>query len=390
MIPVLNGAPRASLSALLLIGIGGNAWAGACPTRSTWPTQDWQSTAAATALARPDAVAALETFAFTLQGTDAQRLGPRTDGLVVIHNGSIVYERYARGFTGAMPHLSWSVSKSVVNALVGIGVARGALSLGDSICKYVTPHNPAACAITVQNLLEFSSGFAWDELYENESNQASSVLAMLYGEGHKDMVSFVSGHALRAAPGTTYDYSSGDATLLAGVIQAALAPSLGEDFPWTQLFTPIGMTSAVWERDHRGVLVGASYLYATPRDLAKFGFLFLNDGCWDGQRLLPEGWVQSSTQVSQPYLTKPLETAVGDVQGRQWWLNQPVPSLNIATPWPDVPTDAYAAEGHWGQLVAVIPSLDLVVVRTADDRDPALGSADFHDQLLKLAIGLVR
>jgi CubicO group peptidase (beta-lactamase class C family) len=308
---------------------------------------------------------------------------------LIIHRGRVVYERHGRGWDAGKRHLAWSVSKSFINALTGIAVERGAVALEDSICKHLSTKvvkRQEACAITVRHLLEFSSGLDWREDYENGgTHQDSSVLAMLYGEGRKDMVSFIASHPLRDPPGTTWMYSSGDTTLLGGVLDAALRPTLGKDWAWPLLFDVLGMESAAWERDGKGVPVGSSYLYATPRDLAKLGFLFLNDGCWEGRRVLPEGWVAASTQVSEPIRLRALERGTDDVQGRQWWLNQPIPGVQEQRPWPGLPEGAFLARGHWGQSIAVIPSQDVVVVRTADDRDGSFSLETF----LKLALAVV-
>ncbi len=169
------------------------------------------------------------------------------------------------------------------------------------------------------------------------------------------------------------------------MLDAALRPSLGKDWPWVLLLDTLGMKSATWERDGKGVVVGSSYLHATPRDLAKLGFLYLNDGCWAGEQVLPEGWVTRSTQVSEPIKRKSYARGTDDVQGWQWWLNRPIPGVQAELPWPSVPEGAYAARGHWGQSISIIPSRKLIVVRTADDRD---GSFSL-DTFLKLAISVV-
>ena len=361
-----------------------------CPARPMWPTRGWMSRTDEIATMRATEIAELERFAFTLTGADEERLGARTDAVIIIHQGAIFYERYARGFTAEMPHYTWSVTKTIANALTGIAVRRGALSITDSICAHLGMSLPRQdnCSITVQNLLEFGSGLAWTESYENQSNQASSVLAMLYGEGHEDVVSFIIGHDARALPNTTYMYSSGDATLLSGVFDYAMRRSEDENYPWTELFTPLGMDSAVLERDTRGVPIGSSFFHATPRDLAKFGFFLLNDGCWNGDRILPENWVRDSTTPSEVFRTGALlDTSPGDVQGRQIWLNRPVPEQHVTTPWPDVPEDAFAARGHWGQSITVVPSMDTVIVRVADDRDPPEG---FFNGFVSRALAVVR
>jgi CubicO group peptidase (beta-lactamase class C family) len=377
------GARRWALSVLLALLAVPRLASAACPEREPWPTREW--TPGALLAGREQALAAFEQYAFTLVGKDEERKGVRTDGVVIIHRGRLVYERYARGFKAEQRHLGWSMSKSVTNALTGVAVAHGALSLDDSICKHVKASSEAACAITVRNLLEFGSGLDWKEDYEDGGLQTSSVLAMLYGEGRRDMVRFITSHALRDKPGTSWEYSSGDTTLLAGVVGAAMKPRFGEGWEWKLLLDPVGTRSAMWERDPQGTLVGSSLLHATPRDWAKLGFLFLNDGCWEGQRLLPEGWVASSVAVSEPLRQKRVDWDPGDVQGWQLWLNRRVPGFQDEKPWPDVPEDAYAMRGHWGQSVTVIPSRDLVVVRLSDDRERAFKLNTF----LSLALALV-
>ena len=151
------------------------------------------------------------------------------------------------------------------------------------------------------------------------------------------MLPFIASHERRDVPGTSYMYSSGDTTFLAGVVDAALRPASGEEYAFKLLVDPLGMTSATFEGDARGIHVGSSYLYARPGDLARFGWFVLNDGCWEGKRILPENWIRDSVVVSPALKTHPLDRDVGDVEGRQFWLNRPVPELGEGAPWPDVP-----------------------------------------------------
>lgn len=384
-------SPMPSLCALLAVMLSSASALAAddCPSQAVWPTPDWADGRDAVASARAAQIQALEDYAFTLVGKDEERQGVRTDGVVIIYKGRLVYERYARGFDASKRHITWSVSKSFISALTGIAMDRGVLKLDDSICLHVKARRQESCAVTVQNLLEFASGFDWREDYENGgSYQDSAVLAMLYGEGRGDMVSFVSGHVLSDAPGTAWRYSSGDATLLGGVLDAALRPSMGRDWPFMLLLDVLGMKSATWERDGKDVVVGSSFLHATPRDMARFGYFYLNDGCWQGQRVLPVNWVKQSTQVSKPIGLKSYERGPEDVQGWQWWINQPIPGVQDTPPWPHVPGDAFAARGHWGQSITVIPSKDLVVVRTGDDRDGSFLLDTFLQRVLAVVEGL--
>lgn len=356
----------------------------ACPAGTTLPGGHWAVVADGLPAER---VAALDEALFppAVDRADRHRDGVRTDGLVIVHHGEIVYERYGADWEYDERHLAWSATKTFTNVLTAIAVRDGLLTLDDPICKHVRAASPASCAVTVEHLLTFSSGWDWHETYEDASPTSSSVLSMLYGEGRGDIVGFVTRHPLRAQPGTTWQYSSGDTNVLSGVVGHVLGQVYGDRFPWPVLFDPLGMTP-IWERDGSGTYVGSSYLWATPRDLARFGLFLLHDGCWNGQRLLPVGWVAASTEVSAPMRGKVVDRDPGDVQGRQIWLNKPVPDIGQVTlPWPSAPGDTFAARGHWGQSITMIPSADLVVVRTADDRD---GSADF-DAMLGLALALV-
>lgn len=373
---------RQSLLAALTL-LSGLAAAQPCPTRASWPTDDWPK---AEVTGKTAEVKALEDFAFTLVGEDKERKGFRTDGLIIIKNGVILYERYGRGFGPTNRHLSWSVAKSFSSALVGLAVRENVLTLEDSICTLLpefagTPH----CAITVKDAITFGTALGWQEEYEDQSYQVSSVIAMLYGAGHRDQLKHILGHKLVAEPGKRWSYSTGDAELASALAKRALAKKYGRDAFWKLLFEPIGMTRAVVEEDAQGTPLGGSMVYATPREFAKFGYLFLNDGCWAGKRVLPAGWVTSSTTPSDVFVASAPESEKTP-SGYSWWLNRPVPSQNKPKPWADVPEDTYAALGHWGQRIIVVPSEDVVIVRTGDDR---AGSIDVNE-LTKLSLAVAR
>jgi CubicO group peptidase (beta-lactamase class C family) len=170
-------------------------------------------------------------------------------------------------------------------------------------------------------------------------------------------------------------------------LQAVLKSALGEkdyaEFPWSELFNKIGMKSAVLERDQSNVFVGSSYLHTTGRDLAKLGLLYLNDGVWNGQRILPQGWVFWSNQIVPAY-----RQFSSDIRGEKLtpgyhvWLNRADTMRGIQKVLPDVPEDTFAASGHWGQSMWMIPSQRLIVVRFADDRDRSFSANRFLRLLL--------
>lgn len=378
---------RALLSAAALsIALASSAAEAApCPTHPTWPTAGFPRRTDETARLFPDRIKALEDYMFTLSGADEDRRGIRTDALMVIHQGAIFYERYARGYAAETPHLAWSVSKTVTQLLAGMAVAYGALNIDDSICDHY-PNSPSnRCDLKIRNLLDFASGFDWAEDYEGASRQDSSVIAMLYGEGHKDMSRFVLEQDRSDAPGQAYRYSTGDSTLLGAVVDHAMRPRFGDDYPWTVLFDPLGVQAMTIEEDLAGFRVGGAYSWAPLEDWGRLGYFMLNDGCWNDQRLLPETWMAEATTPSEAFLRKRHDDGPGDEQGRELWLNRTLPGLRDPRPWPNVPEDAYSAIGHWGQYIAVIPSRDVIIVRSGDDRDP---DALDLDTFFKLAIAI--
>ncbi len=348
-------------------------------TGDGFPQSDWQLLEPETA---STAKAAMEQHAFTLTGKDTERLGVRTDSLLILHRGQLVYERYGRGFSRDNPHLLWSITKSIMGTVVGRAVNEGLIELERSICVYDDEVPQHLCAVRVLDLLQFTSGIAVKESYEGERNQVSTVLAMLYGVGSGDMARFVTEHPLREAPGHSFSYSTADAILLARVLAKAVAPTHGNEFPWTLLFEPLGITSATIEQDRAGTYVGGSYGYMTPRDLLRFGYFLLRGGCWKGEQLLTEDWIAQATVPNPAMSKKALCCDPHDVNGRSFWLNRAIPETQRIKRWPDAPDDTFAGAGHWGQYLWVIPSKDLVVVRLGDDRD---GSHDSND-LLRLVL----
>lgn len=376
-----------ALSSLVLAAVilGTRAVAAPCPPRASWPTTEWPRQLV-DANAKAAQLEALEDYAFTLVGKDAERSGYRTDGLLIIRNGAIVYERYGRGFDETKRHVAFSVTKSVTSVLAGVAVQQGALTVDDSICKHLDGFSGPVCDITLKHLLTFSSGLAWQESYENGVYQQSSVLAMQLGVAHRDQLAHVLTHRIVAAPGERFLYSTGDSTVAAAMVKRALIKKTNDpDAFWTLLFDKIGAPTVVFEEDQKGTPGGGSFAYATPRDLAKFGFLALNDGCWGGERLLPEGWMQASLTPSAAWRAQPLQE--DDVpNGYSWWLNQADPPKLPLKPWADAPMGTFAALGHWGQKIIVVPADDVVIVRTGDDREGNLP----ENQLIKLALEVAR
>lgn len=335
----------------------------------TWPAEQWP----VQPQPQTAALKALEDYAFPTRNDDT-RQGIRTDALLVIRDGIVVYERYAGPTTAQTPHLTWSISKSIMATVLGVAFGEGRFGLDDPVVK-LYPAFSAHPDITFKHLLQWASGLDWQEDYEYAPLN-SSVVAMLYTHGREDMARFSAEHASVHPPGTAFLYSSGDSNVLSAALKSMVGEQAYADYPWTALFAPLGVRSAVWETDASGTFVGSSYAYMTARDLARIGVLMQRGGRWNKQQLLPKAWVDF---VLTPFAGQQLQ-ASAEVSGGQWWLNRT--ATGSTGPWPDAPADTFAALGHWGQALYVVPSKGLVIVRYADDRDGSYA----HDQLLKLAL----
>jgi CubicO group peptidase (beta-lactamase class C family) len=287
----------------------------------------------------------------------------RTRAVVVVHDGRIIAERYAPPFDAGMPQLGWSMTKTVAGALTGILIAQGMLDL-DAPAPVADWQNGAdpRSAITLDQLLRMSSGLAFSEVYDRQS--ASDVIRMLFTDGAHSMGAFAAAMPLVAEPGSAWSYASGTTNLISMVQRETfdgLAAYLA--FPRTHLFNPLGMSTAVLEPDASGVFVASSYMYATPRDWARLGLLYLQDGVWHGTRILPEGWVA--------YSLTPAPAATRGQYGAQIWLNRGAPENPADRPHPSLPDDMFYLSGFEGQNVVVVPTHNLVVVRMGLTRNGA-------------------
>ncbi len=357
------------------------------PTKTPeyWPTQTWRTLPPEDAGVNPSALVRMEAYAFTRQPANARSAGIRTDGVVIIRRGYLVYERYAGGFHAGKRHLIWSAAKSVTNALYGIAIKQGLLDLDDPAWRYFPSLDRAdRRGITIHHLLQSCSGLYSNETYES-SPFKSTVNAMLFGQGHRDMAAYAAAQQVIAPPGVRWEYSSLTSTLLMAILKNRMVPQRYADYPWVELFEPLGIRSAVWERDPAGTFIGSSYVYLTPRDMARFGLLYLNDGIWEGERILPHGWVAYSTQVSPAMRTTQLnkQELKDGCFGAQWWLNQAIPEWGIPAALPNAPADLFSALGHWGQAIYVIPSLEIVIALTGDQRDASFDANHFLSLILE-------
>jgi len=196
------------------------------------------------------------------------------------------------------------------------------------------------------DLLHQRSGLAFEENYA----KSSDATKMLFQKS--DMGGFTASHPLKDKPGSVFYYSSGNTNILSRIIRQTVGDSLYYRFPYQQLFYKLGMYSAVMEPDASGTFVGSSYMYATARDWARFGLLYLNDGVFNNERVLPVGWVTESTRPTG---------ADRRGYGYQIWLN--AGADDSVRRYPAAPADMYYADGFESQLIFVMPSKKLVVVR---------------------------
>jgi CubicO group peptidase (beta-lactamase class C family) len=273
--------------------------------------------------------------------SDQALTGPGMRAVVVVKDGRIVGEIYGQGFDAGTRQLGWSMTKTVNAAIIGTMVQNRMMTLDEA--GLFPEWTDGRQKITLADLLAMESGLSFNEDY----GTVADVTRMLYLE--PDMADFARVKPPAAEPGAKFNYSSGTAVLLSRLWMDRLtSPEQALIYPWRRLFNPLGMTSAVFEADEKGTYVGSSYLYATPRDWARFGLFLAQDGMWNGERRLPEGFVAA--------MGTPTEASNGEYTQLQAWKKTGDEARGL-------PADMFWLEGHDGQSVAVSPSAGLVVVR---------------------------
>jgi CubicO group peptidase (beta-lactamase class C family) len=250
------------------------------------------------------------------------------------------------------------MAKSITQALAGLLVKDGRLDIfAAADVPQWRGHGDPRAAITLDQLLRMSSGLTFVEDYAPD--HPSDVIEMLYGRGREDMAAFAATFPLAHPPGEYFAYSSGTTN----IVSACLGRAFGADGPSFQafmrerLFDPIGMTSADPRFDGAGTFIGSSFCFATARDFARFGLLYMRDGVWDGVRLLPVGWVDyARTPTFQQF------GCIDGPYGASWWLDTAGPG-------------SFSANGYQGQHTILCPDRDLIIVRhgaTPESRQPDL------------------
>ena len=275
--------------------------------------------------------------------------GPGMRAIVVVHDGRIVAEAYGPGFTASTPLQGWSMTKTVTAALVGLAIKDGKLSLDQ---KHLFPQwaGDARTEISVADLMAMSGGLEWNE----DQGLPSDPGRMEYLV--RDAAAFARDRSLIFSPGTRFHYSGGESVLLSRIWENAL----GEDamsYPYERLFKPLGMSSAVIEADETGTFLGEGFLYANAHDWARFAEFLRLCGEWNGQQLLPEGFVN--------YMRTPFpasDQGHGPEYGRgQLWMAQGLQS--------GLPSDAFMLNGHLRQTITIVPSRKLIILRMGVTRE---------------------
>lgn len=323
-----------------------------------WPTDRWPSGPLSSGFDRAALVRLLE----VVDRTD-ESLG-ETRAVVLVHGGRLVAERYRPGFTSQMPLVSWSMAKSITHALVGIAVRQGKVKPDQPMGNpRWAPGDPRA-AIPWKQWLQMVDGQAYREI-EATNAAENDAARMLFGEGRRDVAGFAAGLPLIHRPGEHWAYNSAATNLVSEALGRAIAPQAKNPderraatmgFMLSELFGRIGMNSAQPQFDASGTFIGSAFVYATARDFARFGLLYLRDGVWEDSRILPEGWVDFAR-------TSP-SSSDGNIYGAGFWVapanGQPRPDY-----WSAIvgPRDSFQAQGYEGQITLIVPSKDLVLVR---------------------------
>lgn len=285
-----------------------------------------------------------------------------TRAVVVIQNGEIIAEHYAPGFDKDMRQQSWSMAKGFMQALAGLVIKDGHLSLEDTdLMPGWTGTDDPRNKIRLDDLLKMASGL---EFGENYANPFSDVDQMLFAHG--DMAKFAAQKPLTATPGTKSVYSSGTSNIVSKILKDRLEGA-GDNYHTyvrRRLFAPLSMNSALFEPDAAGTFIGSSYIYAVPRDFARFGQLYLQKGRWQNTQILPESWIE--------YTREPAP-ASGGKYGAHWSLNQATDKQ-----FKSMRDDVISLGGNDGQMIIVIPEKNAVIVRLGVTRWPATNETDVY------------
>ncbi len=279
-----------------------------------------------------------------------------TTALLVATPDDLIAEKYIEGYTPNTSQRTWSVAKSIAATVIGAAAHDGMMDVSKpaNITEWQSPIDPRK-KITVENLLHMASGL--------DSNRAGNRTDRLYAGGGRVSDSATE-HAVDVQPGTRFKYANNDTLLAVRALKGGFENTKAyNEYPFTAVLNKLGMNDTVLETDWEGNFILSSQVWTTSRDLARLGILYLQDGVWKGERILPEGWAKyvATPKGPQPAARRNGSPAMG--YGAQWWLYN--------TGFEGIPADAYAARGNRGQYLVVVPSRNLVLIRRG--HDPAGG-----------------
>jgi len=296
-----------------------------------WPTVDWS-------VSTPEDQ---EMDSAVLDTAFDYAIGHGSKALVVIRNGYIVGEWYGSGWDATRRQKGFSVAKSFTSALIGRLIEEGAIANVDTQVAWYIPEwrDLQHGRVTVRNLLSMNSGLFWGPI--------NDYLILIT---RPDQNAFAVGLRMEDYPGTKWIYNNSACQVLSELILQT-AGMQAADYAYYRLWSQIGMWNASWMTDRVGNTLTYQSVIASAREFAKFGYLYLRQGEWDGAQIVNRDWVLESTQPSQ---------ALNPYYGYLWWLN------TASGMWPDAPADAYAALGFQEKRIFVVPSLDIVAVRLGD------------------------
>jgi CubicO group peptidase (beta-lactamase class C family) len=273
-----------------------------------------------------------------------------TRAVIVVYKDEIVAERYAPQYGPEQRFPAWSMTKSFTQALFGIAVRDGKINIADT-APIPDWANDNRCNTTIDCLLRMSSGVAFDE--NDMTPPTADLTTMLFlrpGAGE-----YAISLPLKITPDTLFEYGSSTTNVLSVILRHAYDDDAYYALPYQELFSKMGMRSAYMEADATGTFVGSSFLFATARDYVRFGLLYLHDGVWQGERILPEGWVE--------YARTTTPTAPKENYGAHWWrpsIDERAAAEARGVP---LPEDTFHASGFEGQKLVIMPSRDLIVLR---------------------------
>ena len=308
--------------------------------------------------------------------------GSGIHAVVTVKDGVIVDEYYEDGYSEDSIFEIHSASKSFTSALIGIALEEGAIdSVDDPLSKYLPQvleqEDTQKQQITLRHLLTHTSGLEWYEWGSGCSNWNEFRTS-------DNWVDYILSRQLVYEPGTVFNYSTGNTHLLSAVLQTATGMTQ-EEYCRTHLLDPLGVSEeAHWRTDPQGIADGGNGLFISARDAAKFGQLFLNEGEWKGEQLVPAAWVEESTTAHN--------SGAGDSTGSygyQWWIRSFTTGGygTYATPYATASYDAYFAFGHGGQFIYVVPELNLVTVFASDCQSSYTPRPYFTDYVLNAYMG---